>query len=287
MDSQEIVTQFVNDCPPAPVVLFTGAGASRPLDFPTTAEFFQDHFQLQSHGFHPKSEHFSSRTAGLFTAVVETLWPDSEKKKLFFDVEAVIKFLHWFTANAPNENSDLLQAYDVIRAVLTDSMNLVQVSQARSGRIKTMQSQDLLGRATQLADELKYAVYANYRSDDNVGDKATKLYVPLAQALGFSIRNSVGGMQRYALPIFTTNYDRSLDVMLEVGERREQVAEAMDVPSVSQIDGFDQDFVRHGHEYFWDRNHYIKQWQELEVVTEGVVLPYFKLHGPLGWRERD
>lgn len=282
-DTEPIVREFVQNCPPAPIVIFTGAGASQPLGFPVTRDFFRNLVEWDDQGrLQPRGEHWTESTFPLLRTLLASIFRDECKtKECTFDVEEVIQLVEWLRTHTAPGNPRFLQAYDAVRVFLAHggAASVDNVAGHQSQRTGTMDSLRLRELLVALSEQLKDAVFENYRNPGNLDHDALTLYEPLFKTLAPILHKH----DRFSIPIFTTNYDRSIEEILEPARGQGMIARAMDVRRMAFIDGFRPDDER-PREFVWQAGFYSQQLAEAEETK--VVIPYCKLHGSLGWRRR-
>jgi len=288
-DPRPQVVEFVEKCQPAPIVVFTGAGASKPLEFPVTDEFFKDLVEWGEHDrLQQRGQRFEEQAFALLRAVIASVFPDECKnKKLTFDVERVLQLLEWLRTNTSPNDPHFLQAHDALQAFVQHgghgprAPTVGEVAGIQRQRMSVMESLGVRELLMSLLDQLRDTVYDQYRDKGNLEQDALNLYKPLFDSLGSILRTHAG--DTFSIPIFTTNYDRAIEEILESQRGRRNVAGAFGPKGVVLIDGFRPDADR-AREHVWDRSHYLDAVQETKQPQ--IVVPYSKLHGSLGWRRR-
>lgn len=215
-----------------PLVLFLGAGASAPLGMKTTVQFInwvssRDNIDLD-----------------LLYGIIKNVEPSKEVGKAP-DIEAVLDYLE-----------KLVEAGELFRK-LGDLKTLEQLEKEKRERDNSITARPYpsvtsLATNVKLRDQIEDLVVEHY-SEMEV-NKAYSHYGPLYA--GFSINR---------LPIFTTNYDLSVEKFYEHPKVR-----------VRLIDGFKKDKLTIPH---WSDEVY----QDYVPQEEGKDIILFKLHGSVDW----
>lgn len=261
---------FPDDRRPA-VVLFTGAGASRaePLGMPTMAEFFREVADDQLHITHPGIQ---SERRPLLTRLIAVTHPDPLARD--YDLEAVIRAIDFLNTAAQQDEQALRDSIALYMQYANSPAHEDADWARKFARQWTEALPEYLSQMNTLRAELHSLVFEKYRGAD--AGKAIDLYAPIIGALS-AVAHDCGNR---CLPVFTTNYDRSIESMFKTRETLDALTGAC--ARHFERPDFRDGFGEHPSQlqrYSWDPKCYT------DDLKEGSLwIPYFKLHGSLGWR---
>ena len=193
-------------------VIFTGAGASRPLGFPTTTEFF---------GTPEKGPAWTPNNPKAFQAIQNTLRSNP------LDVEDALRLLEPSISYVETDSGKYLSKFLELRVGGSFEQHFQE--------LKLLHDQ-IIRRC--------FDLYA-FRPSTKI---IQKLYFPLLEILHW---------QKNVIEIFTTNYDRSTNILCEIAFDNDLQA----------YDGFD----------FFERF----RPADYEKITRGIAV--YRLHGSMLW----
>lgn len=191
------------------ITIFTGAGASRPLGFPTTAEFFEN------------DDGKALQKDPVYAQVRDYLNTSRKEKKVLLDVEDVLKLVSPFADLAKTDTGKFLL-------------------QHLGG--------NWIAHIPDFEKDTKDACFKHYGKTLQ-REQVQKLYLPLLKSFSWHDER---------VSIFTTNYDRVTDELLDIAEAEE----------IACYDGFKGRGA-------WAPQGYSK----LKTPSLGI----YRLHGSLGW----
>ena len=223
----------------APVILFLGAGASVPLGKPTMVQFVR---------------RLSKRiNDGLEKTVLNILAKlrAEDLETILEDLDAIIG-LDYVTS---------VQGWDYEKIFATHSFPGYSPSPEPTPPSKSQVREFTITASTakQLRERIEKEVIKEYR---NVSSQKTQiLYEPLLDRIFSHVDPN-----KHCLPVFTTNYDRSMEVFFSLQHDRYAI-----------VDGFKEDLA--SREYYWDSG----VFDEFQLVPSKRNLVLFKLHGSVDW----
>lgn len=273
-----------------PIILFTGAGAScaKGIELPNMTQFFN---LIMDKNHYPTDNLIKQKQ--YFKYVMDCLYPDSDEQTVY-DLEKVLGTLYKlggvFIDDAAlsilNEKTLFERMANAAASECTrqtgkgiSSLNLL------TNAIETAHKQryqEIKQSAVELLHELQMVIRKTYSSVSFSG--IYEVYGTLFKKL-FSLIEKVQkeNDDKLIFPIFTTNYDPSIDYVLRPSlspecralhdEWRKKVSKYI------FIDGF----IPHEYapSFVWRREAFSQE------NDEGLVIHYHKLHGSALWEKRD
>jgi len=253
-----------------PIVVFTGAGASRaePICLPTMFEFFQ---QIMNENRQPKSARITNKT--YFKFIFDAIYGDNDN----YDLERIMDALYHMTDFTKSDNWGVFmhpEIYDNVFNAVTSRIPSNYYAQIKSNIQPSITNtfEKRKKEASTLARELEDLIREKY--EDISFENIQKVYAHFFEWLTI-INKTVS--QAPIIPFFTTNYDMSIDWFFYPRYKNERAPQQkwLRTNNINMIDGFiNQE---------WDS-------QNFDVINEadnaGVIfIPYYKLHGSLYWEE--
>jgi hypothetical protein len=269
-----------------PVVVFTGAGASRaePISLPTMTEFFQEIMSKDRVPITPRVT--DSR---YFKFIFDTLYGDSNN----YDLERIMGALYGLSGFTDDDCWGVFQnpvIYDnIIKGIMTEfnqirrsrdggMLSITDATSNLKNLVKQAVSETYDGykeSAKQMIFDMEWLIREKY--EDIPNEHIRQVYEPFFTML---IKNVIESGKEVApiVPFFTTNYDMSIDWFFEPRHDNDITTqtkwEQQFKKEITFIDGFDR------------RGWTINEYKKINEKNEGAVyVPYFKLHGSLFWEK--
>ncbi len=276
----------------APIVLFTGAGAScaEGIELPNMTQFFRaimNDAHVPSHALISEKDHFKY--------IMDHLYP--EKTNQTYDLERVLGVLYKVSGTFADDDAFNIFFDQRLVGELYESLGArglaVRVASNPNGGIGADQvkrflldalnegfSKRKIGSAN-LLYEMKMLVRQTYSSFNREG--AYRVYGPLFKVLIDAVNSYPPVSPKKSLPIFTTNYDLSIDYVLRPGPTQldesfhETWLETSDVSPFEFNDGFALN--RFKSRIVWSYTEHTHRHSDI------LNIPYHKLHGSVLWEE--
>lgn len=262
-----------------PVVIFTGAGASRaePIKLPTMTEFFQ---RIMDDNRRPISGRIEDEK--YFKFIIDSLYG----KETNYDLERIMGALYGLKDFTNNDCWKIFQNPIIFNNIINEVSSKYNVLRkpADSGNYPLPDMKPLIIDATNktyeqykedaesLIFELEWEIRTNYALIPN--ESIRQVYEPLFELL---IGTDFSKDDSNLIPCFTTNYDMSIDWFFEPRAEQDYKAHEQWMKKFSReirfIDGFDM------------RGWSVNEYEQIKEGDGKVYIPYFKLHGSLFWEE--
>lgn len=269
-------------------VLFTGAGASKAIGLPTMKEFFEIILKNKT-----------DKTAVRVSVALKEMFPDFNTN---YDLEEIMGALYEFEEQYGNYGSQLMLNDNVFIKIAEELRQAFHVRTRENTltyadqhivfemmKDKFFSEQaNLLDNVKKLTEDLEFCIRCAY---ENINDEENyRVYGSFISKLIKEINLPAStSHERYVrmLPIYTTNYDRSIEELFDI-TKIEHISDdsginptpktkwkrLLQFTPIEFIDGFD--------EQTWYREQY-----KLNARDKKFFVPYYKLHGSLYWERKD
>jgi hypothetical protein len=272
----------------SPIVLFTGAGASCAdgINLPNMTQFFK---KIMNADHTPK--HQFLKNSEYFKYIMDKIYQDPESS--VYDLERVLGTLYKVSGTFSDDDAFNIFNEDTLTSLITDAITSTVQSNHNlrpyENNIKTAVKNTITNRYA----EIKYAAYEVLlqlqmvikQTYHNVDEKGIyKVYGNLFGDLLRIVRNFsfLEKNSQIVLPIFTTNYDPSIDFVLQPSASKTCIEEHekwrnSGIPRFMFTDGFMPH--EYGSYFVWRQEAFSRECEN------GVVIPYHKLHGSVIWEK--
>jgi hypothetical protein len=261
-----------------PLVVFTGAGASRaePINMPTMYDFFNeivDKSNVNEHRLISSQRHISANK--YFEYLFKILYGDNNN----YDLERVMGVLYQITDIAGSNDSNW-------QLLLHPDSSLIKDENMKN----CLESNwDLLSRdSKRLLYELEDLVRKKYGKFEC--EKVDEVYAFFFHRILDRLYKPIEMHDSLpVLPIFTTNYDMNLDYFFipikkadayKQQEYRREKALCIDV-------NFVNGFCSNNNGLIWNQDRYLRDYEEAINNGNKVTVMYHKLHGSLLWEKNE
>lgn len=275
-----------------PIVLFTGAGAScaKGIELPNMTQFFN---QIMDKNHMPTDDFI--RNKQYFKYVMDCMYPDKNQTQVY-DLEKVLGTLYKLAGTFSDDSAFSILNEFTLAEKIGRKVNSVYSGSNRNGvnhpnqtdlfnaigDTMTERYTEIKQSARDLLHDLQMIIRKSY-SDVNL-EGIYNVYGMLFRDL-FTCSQSVQNEteQQIVLPVFTVNYDPSIDYVLESSAKKECIdlhkKWRNTVPNYMFANGFTKH--EYGSYFVWRQHAFAMN------CKDGVVVPYHKLHGSALWEKRD
>jgi len=272
-----------------PIVLFTGAGAScaKGIELPNMTQFFN---QIMDEDHNPTDSFIRNRI--YFKYVMDCMYPDKNEDEVY-DLEKVLGTLYKLAGTFSDDSAFSIMNENTLVERISNSVNTLFQDHRKASLPNELLSKaiadtmfqrytEINQSAKDLLHDLQMLIRKSY-SDVNLNG-IYEVYGNLFKDLfTHSLNSNTNEENQITLPVFTVNYDPSIDYVLESSAKKECIDLHTNwrksVPDYKFANGFTKH--EYGSYFVWRQHAFSMN------CNGGVVVPYHKLHGSAIWEKRD